>query len=149
MQTTVKNVVKESLKLIPEEHESNVRVLAKHVNDKSFTANYEWDDLEEQGRRNSPGLYEVSCPEDETNEALTTTDVDKISQAEIDISENDISVCHQQRKKVARKQLVLVKFVRRNKRNEILNKKKRLRFVRFIEVYKEGTKCSRGLDTIT
>ena len=148
MQTTVKNAVKESLKLIPEEHESNARVLAKRVNDKAFTANYEWDDLEQQGRRNSPGLYEVSCPEDETNEALTTTDV-KISQAEIDISENDISVCHQQRKKVARKQLVLVKFVRRNKRNEILNKKKRLRFVRFIEVYKEGTKCSRGLDAIT
>ena len=85
----------------------------------------------------------MSCPEDETNEALTTTVVDKISQAEI-----DISVCHRQRKKVAGKQLVLVKFLLRNKRNEILNKKKKLRFVRFIEVYKEGTKCSRGLDAI-
>ena len=53
MQTTVENAVKESLKMIPEEHELNVRVLAKRINDKAFTARYELDDLEQQGRKNS------------------------------------------------------------------------------------------------
>ena len=31
MQTTVENTLKESLKMIPEVHESNLRILAKHV----------------------------------------------------------------------------------------------------------------------
>ena len=127
MQTTAENAVKESLKIIPEVHESNVRILAKRVNDKALTAKYERDDLEQQGRKDSLRLYGVSCPEDETNEALITTVVDKISQAEIDISESDISVCHRQGKKVAGKQPILVKFARRNKRNEVLDKKKKLR----------------------
>ena len=99
MQTTVENAVKESLKMLPEVDESNVRVLAKRVNDKALTAKYERDDLEHQGRKDSLRLYRVSCPEDETNEALTTIVIDKISQAEIDISEIDISASHRQEKK--------------------------------------------------
>ena len=44
-------------------------------------------------------LYGLSCTGDETNETLTTTFVDKISQAEIDVFESDISVCNRQGKK--------------------------------------------------
>ena len=57
MQTTVENAVKESLKMIPEVHESNVRILAKLVNDKALTAKYERDDLEQQERKDSLRLY--------------------------------------------------------------------------------------------
>ena len=72
-------------------------------------------------------MFGVHCPDGKTNENLFKTVVQKISNVNIDIDEKDISVCHRQGAKVDGKQPILVKFISRNKRNEVLNKKKELR----------------------
>ena len=46
----------------------------------------------------------------------------KIAEADVPISEADISVCHRQGAVKDGMQPILVKFVRRNKRNEVLSK---------------------------
>ena len=72
-------------------------------------------------------LYGAPNDEDEKNSDLLNTVVKSISEGNVVIKEEDISVCHRQGPKVSGKQPILVKFVRRNKRNEVLDKKKELR----------------------
>ena len=127
VQATVENAVKENLKILPDVNRTNVKYLAEKVNNKALVAKFERDDLQQQGRKDTLRIYEVNCPDDETNEDLLATVVEKISEADIEISQNYISVCHCQGRKQEGQQPILVKFVRRNKRNEVLRKKKDLR----------------------
>ena len=108
-------MLKESLKILPDVNRTNVKYLTEKVNNKALGAKFERDDLEQQGRKDSLRIYRVNCPDDETNEDLIATVVEKISEVDIEIFQNDISVCHPQGRKQEGKQPILVKFVRRNK----------------------------------
>ena len=78
--------------------------------------------INQQGRKESLRLYGVQVKEKETNEELMQTVLTKIVEADVPISEADISVCHRQGAVKDGMQPILVKFVRRNKRNEVLSK---------------------------
>ena len=65
-------------------------------------------------------LYGVEAKETETNEELMQTVLKKIAEADVPIS--DISVYHRQGAVKDGMQPILVKLVRRNKRNEVLSK---------------------------
>ena len=62
------------------------------VNPRVLIAKYEHDDLNQQGRKESLRLYGLQVKEKETNEELMQTVLTKIAEADIPISEADISV---------------------------------------------------------
>ena len=97
-------------------------MLSEQVNPRALIAKYERDDLNQQWRKESLRLYGVQVKEKETNEELMQTVLTKIAEADVPISEEDISVCHRQGAVKDGMQPILVKFVRRNKRNEVLSK---------------------------
>ena len=102
-------------------------MLSEQVNPRALIAKYEHDDLNQQGRKESLRLYGVQVKEKETNEELMQTALKKIAEADVPISEADISGCHRQGVVKDGMQPILIKFVRRNKRNEVLSKNAKLR----------------------
>ena len=127
IQTAVEKSIRDGMENMSRISVQNTQELEGKVNSAALLSKYERDDIEQQGRKESLRMFGVRCPDGETNENLIKTVVQKISNVNIDIDEKDISVCHRQGAKVDGKQPILVKFISRNKRNEVLNKKKELR----------------------
>ena len=94
IQKTVESAVKESLKAVPKADKRCLKMLSEQVNPRALIAKYECDDLNQQGRKESLRLYGVQVKKKETNEELMQTVLMKIAEADVPISEADISVCH-------------------------------------------------------
>ena len=77
VQDTVENAVKESLKILPVTNRTNVKYLAEKVNNKALVAKFERDNLKQHGPKDSLRIYGVNGPDDETNEDLIATTVEK------------------------------------------------------------------------
>lgn len=92
------------------------------------TLTYENDRLQQYSRRESVRVWGLPQADDETKEAVEEKVMKVFKDAGVDIKKEDIAVAHRAGRKPARgSRPVLVKFVSRRTRNEIMTSKKNLK----------------------
>ena len=95
---------------------ANVRVLT-----------FENDRLQQYSRRENVRIFGIPTDSSETPEMTEKKTLDLLNRTGVSVRENDISACHRLGKPINGSQPVIVRFVSRRKRTEVMRKKKVLR----------------------